>query len=205
VGELATSMLLAAPAAAMLALPAALMLGTDVPAQPERVAFLFLMGLMGAWGSLVPAKLFEGRRPDPAIRRAVSTGAWAAVGLAGAALAAWLELGPLPRWDTPVDESLFGRSSPLSAAGYFGLIGLLGGWPWLAARDRKARFRLLPVFKAGLVGLALGLVWPFPQPWGLGVAALAAIVTQAVSPWSEPAAAYARYAAWAAARGRKAA
>ena len=45
---------------------------------------------------------------------------------------------------------------------------------------------------ASLVGLALGLVWPFPQPWGLTVLGLVALVTQVVSPWSKAAADYAR-------------
>ena len=65
VAELASSMLLAAPLAALLAVPAALLLGVDVSSQPERVAFLFGMSLLGVWGSLVAAKLVEGRRARP--------------------------------------------------------------------------------------------------------------------------------------------
>ncbi len=196
VGELASSMLMAAPLAAMLAVPlASLLLGVDVVDQPERVAFLFGMSLLGTWGLLIPSRLFEGRRLDPVTRRTIYTGLGALVGLAGWGLASWLDLGTLPRWDMPIDEAQMDRSNPLAFAGYFALLGLLAGWPGVTARDRSSRLRLVPIARAGLVAAALGVVWPFPQPWGLGIAALTAVVAQSVSPWSEPAARYARYVA----------
>ena len=65
----------------------------------------------------------------------------------------------------------------------------------MAARDRKKRFRIFPIVKAGALGGLIGLALPFPEPWGMGIAALTAAVVQAVSPWSQPAAEYARYAA----------
>ena len=95
-----------------------------------------------------------------------------------------------------VDAGLSAGRAVLPAYGaYFGVLAFLAGWPGMAARDRKARFRVFPVVKGAAVAGVLGLALPFPQPWGLGVAVLTAVVTQAVSPWSEPAAAYARYAA----------
>ena len=73
----------------------------------------------------------------------------------------------------------------------------------MAARDRKKRFRIFPIVKAGALAGLIGLVLPFPQPLGVGIAALTAAVIQAVSPWSQPAAVYARYAARAAKLQRK--
>jgi len=213
VAELASAMLLAAPLAALLAFPVAVGLGVDLAGQPERVAFLFGMSLLGTWATLIPARLLEGRQPGPASRRTLNLGLGALVGLTGAALATWVQLGELPHWGqlvVSVEPSLLpyvrqtGWVNPLTYAAYFAGLSALGGWSWQARRDRPSRFRVVPVLRAGAVAAALGLVVPFPEPWGVGVAALTAVVTQSVSPWSEPAAAYARYAARAAKqRGRR--
>ena len=64
-------------------------------------------------------------------------------------------------------------------------------------------FRVFPVVTAARSPRALGLVWPFPAALGAGDRRRSAVVTQAVSPWSEPAAAYARYAARAAKSGER--
>jgi hypothetical protein len=93
----------------------------------------------------------------------------------------------LPRWaGNP------GLTNPLAHAIYFGLAFFAIDWWKLSARDRKARFRVVPVVKTGLIGALLGLLLPFPQPWGLVLIVLIAVIVQLVSPWSEAAAAYAR-------------
>jgi hypothetical protein len=214
VAELASSMLWAAPAAALLAVPAAIVLGADLGAQPERVAFLFGTTLLGTWGALVPQKLFEGRSIEPRTRRALTFGVGALVGLAGVALASWVELGSLPHSDRPwgveIDQgrvirvlSSAVRPSPLVFAAFFGLLFLLASLPWLAARDRPARFRVWPTAKAGAIAALVGGALPFSPPWGAGIAVLTAVVTQLVSPWSAPAAAYSRYAARVSKTGRR--
>ena len=73
----------------------------------------------------------------------------------------------------------------------------------MAVRDRRRKFGIFPVLKAGASAGVLGLALPFPQPWGLAIAALTAATVQVVSPWSKPAADYRRYAARAAKRSRK--
>ena len=124
-----------------------------------------------------------------------------ALGGVGAALAWWTRLDLDPAWhlwvvDDALDLSRWvgspGHPNPLAYAIYFGLAFFAIDWWKLSARDRKARFRVIPVVKTGLIGLLLGLLWPFPQPWGLGVIVLIAVIVQLVSPWSEAAAAYAR-------------
>ena len=156
-------------------MPAALLLGVDVPAQPERVAFLFGMSLLGVWGTLIPDKLFEGRRLDPSARRLVNLAAGALVGLTGVALASWVELGSAPGLGLlgrrgRADVGVRGRpwAALISYVAYFGVLALLVGWPWMAARDRKARFRVFPVVKAGAVAGCSG--WSCrsrsPGAWG---------------------------------------
>ena len=80
----------------------------------------------------------------------------------------------------------------LESLGYFGGLFLINGWGKLAVRDRKARFRIWPVIVTALCATLLWPLWPTPEPYGVAVAALVAIVTQLVSPWNEAAAAYAR-------------
>ena len=206
VAELTAAMVTAAPVAAVLSLPvAALTMGVDPPTQPERYAFLFTMSLLGAWATLIPTKLFEGRNVGKSTRRLTGMALGALVGLAASTFASWTNLGTLPSWDAGVDARVFsdlglsplsiGQTSPAVAGLYFALVSLFAGLPWMAARDRKRRFRILPILKAGGLAALIGLAFPFPQPWGVGIAVLTAAVVQTVSPWSRPAAVYNRYAA----------
>ena len=199
--ELAGSMVLAAPVAAALAIPTALLMAVDPLQQPEVVAFLFGLGLLGAWANLIPAKLFEGRRGALA-RRASLLASGAAVGLAGALLATVFDLADADRAFYP---GVGPGAMPFAGAAtvYFALLPMAGGWGSLTARDRKSRFRLWPLLRTTAAGGLLALALPFPQPWGLGAAVLTAAATQFVSPWDKKAAVYARYAARAAKRGRK--
>ncbi|MGE3821001.1 MAG: protein kinase, partial [Isosphaeraceae bacterium] len=193
--ETTSAMLWAAPAAAILALIASAAQGVDPIGQPERLAFLFGSTLLATWGALLPSRLLEGRQVPRPVRKALALTTGLVVGLATWGLAEGIDLGRVPRWDSIVDESLLGPSNPLTNAGYFGLVFLLCDWSGMVARDRHKRFRVIPALKAGAVAGLLGLVWPFPQPWGLSIVALTSLVTQSVSPWSEPAALHARYVA----------
>jgi hypothetical protein len=196
VAELASSMLWAAPLVALLSVPAAVLMDLDPARQPERAAFLFAMGLLGTWATLAVSKPFDGRG-DSASRRALAVVAGALVGLAGTALAAALDVpfGPVRPGDAFGPREV---AEPLAFAGYFALLQPVGGLWWLAARDRKARFRVWPLLRtAGAAGL-LALALPVPQPYGLAAAVVSAAATQLVSPWSKEAAVYARYAARAA-------
>ena len=65
-----------------------------------------------------------------------------------------------------------------AVAAYFGLLALLsGGWRSLAARDRKARFRLLPLFGTALAAVVLFPVWPPTEPANIATAVSIAAVT----------------------------
>ena len=85
--ELAASMLWAAPLLALLAVPAAAALEIDPARQPQQAAYLYLMGLLGTWTALIPAKALETRRLDGASRRLIAAGTGWLTGFAGIHLA----------------------------------------------------------------------------------------------------------------------
>lgn len=199
--ELATSMLLAAPVAVLLGLPVGTLLGIDPNRAPQQAAYLIGLTLLGTWGVLIGNKLGEGRAVSTPSRRLVSLLIGLILGVIGLALGAWTKLSLPPSWwidplILPPELALWTghpeHPNFLAQAVYFGLgFGAIGWWK-LTARDRPARFRIAPALMASLVGLVLGVVWPFPQPWGLSVLALVAVASQIVSPWSRAAADYAR-------------
>ena len=202
VAELASAMLWAAPLVALLAVPTGALLGIDATAQPQQLAYLAGMALLGVWGVLIPAKAMEGRAIDPTTRRLVYLGVGVALGAVGLGLTEWVRVGLTPGnalRDVHVDAnrimSWFDRGNlPLRHLSYFGLLYAANGWWKLTARDRKARFRIWPTLVATAIGAVLLPFWPYQQPEGVAVAALIALVTQLVSPWSEQAARYARWA-----------
>ncbi|WP_406694499.1 hypothetical protein V5E97_25835 [Singulisphaera sp. Ch08] len=123
------------------------------------------------------------------------------LGVGALVLTAWLGLAPgrsvpdpfsieLVSWlGSPQDSN----TAPLRFPAYFALLGLLtGGWKSLTVRDRKARFRLVPILLTTLVAAILFPVGPTSVPSNIAAAVSIAIVTQLVSPWSEEAAAYAQ-------------
>jgi serine/threonine protein kinase len=199
VAELATAMLWSAPLTAILTLPAAAMLGVDLMRYPQQLAYLFAITLLGAWGVLMPHKLWEGRPLDKITKRLTYLAVGLGLGAVGLALGEWTDLRLKPSWHVEGPSEGFIRyigpldqPNLLSSATYFGLVLATVPWWRLTARDRRSRFRIFPVFLAGLIALLMSAVWPYPQPWGAGVASLIAIVAQVVSPWSEPAARYNR-------------
>ena len=171
----------------------ALSLGVDLDAA-ARAARLPLRdepaGNLGRAGARPSSS--RAARSSPAGRRLLNLGIGLVVGLARGAARLVDRAGIAPeqglhaRRGRPHAHRVSSRPAteitPLTYAGYFGLLSLLAGSPWLAARDRKTRFRVFPVLKTGAVAAILGLVLPFPQPWGLGIAAVTAIVTQAGQP-----------------------
>ncbi|MDR3632601.1 MAG: serine/threonine-protein kinase [Isosphaeraceae bacterium] len=204
VAELATSMLWAAPFVALLAVPVGALLGIDLTAQPQQLAYLAGMALLGVWGVLIPAKAMEGRKIDSTTRRLVFLGVGVALGAIGLGLTEWVRVGLTPgsalrdlHLDSRAVDQIadwFERGNlPLRHLSYFGILYAVNGWWKLAARDRKARFRVWPTLVATGIGAILLPFWPYAQPEGVAVTALIAVVTQLVSPWSENAAAYARW------------
>jgi eukaryotic-like serine/threonine-protein kinase len=186
-GELAGSMLWAAPVVALLAVPATAVLGIDASANPQQAAYLYGMSLLGTWITLVPSKVLEGRKLDMTMRRLIALAAGFVLGGIGIALAQCLHLG--------FDEShqFFKHPKNLEVAYFGGLYALSAGWWSLVRRDRDSRFRFWPILATALVATVLIPVWPYERQDGIAIAALIATASQLVSPWNEAASAYARY------------
>lgn len=199
--ELSESMLAATPIAAVASafcLLAFAPLGIHSPQNPAQLALLFGITLSGTWGVLVPAKLWEGRALPGSTRRLILLIVGLVVGLAGLALGAWITPGAgnhvstalIPRGSEPGINHPLIRSAGFAA--YFGLTFAIGPWSSLTARDRRTRFQFVPTAWTALSGGLLGLFTPVPQPWGLLILTLIALVVQSVSPWSKAAADHAR-------------
>ena len=97
------------------------------------------------------------------------------------------------RLDLSPQQAFFDHASNLGAV-YFGVLyAVMGGWSSLAVRDRRSRFRLMPVIGTALLSAALMPLWPYARQDGITIAVLIAMTVQLVSPWNEAAALYTRY------------
>jgi serine/threonine protein kinase len=187
IAELAASMLWAAPLVALLTIPSAALLNIDPSAQPQQLAYLFGMALLGTWTALIPGKVVEARRFDGTTRRLISLASGLLLGLVGTALAQNTRLG------ATVQHAFFSEPQNLEPV-YFGALStLMVGWLTLAARDRKSRFRIGPIIGTAILAAMLLPFWPYERPDGIAIAVLIATAVQVVSPWNEAAATYARY------------
>jgi eukaryotic-like serine/threonine-protein kinase len=185
--ELAASMVWAAPFVALLVLPAAAALGIDMEKNPQQLAYLYGMGLLGTWAALIPNKLFESKSLDMPTRRLIALVAGLGVGAAGIMLSRTLQVG------LPLQDSFFTNARDLDPI-YFGILyAASAGWFGLATRDRSKRFRLMPIAWTALLAYLLTPLWPYERPDGIVLAALMATTVQIVSPWNEQAARYAKF------------
>jgi hypothetical protein len=195
--ELAASMLWAAPLLALLTVPAAALLSIDPSSDPQQVAYLYGMSLLGTWTTLIPNKVLETRKPDATTRRVVALVGGLFLGVISILLSQNLRLGFVAQ------HSFFEQPKNFEVV-YFGLLyALTANWFRSAARDRSARFRFWPIFITGALSLMLLPLWPYSRPDGLAIAAMIATTVQLVSPWNEAASFYAQYVRAAERQGRK--
>ncbi len=186
--ELAGSMLWSAPVLALLAIPAIAALSIDPGHEPQQLAYLFGMALLGTWAALIANKATETRRINFGGRRLLALATGLVVGGAGLAMA-------MLRLDAgmTVQHAFFDKPITIAPL-YFGLLyAIPAGWSSLTARDRKARFRLMPVLWTALLSTALMPLWPYERQDGIAIAAMIAAAVQVVSPWDEAALRYAQY------------
>ena len=187
VAELASSMLWAAPLVALLTIPAAALLSIDPSGQPQQFAYLYGMTLLGTWAALVPGKFIETRRLDGTNRRLISLAAGLLLGIIGAVLAHNTRLG------LTAQDAFFSEPQNLEPVYFGALYTLTAGWLSLAARDRRARFRVRPILWTGFLSTILLPFWPYDRQDGIAIAILIATAVQLVSPWNEAASLYARF------------
>lgn len=194
--ELLGSMLLSTIAAAAMCVVMVLLeqFRADVAnfPRPERVVWLLMVSVIGAWAVLIPSKLWEGTRGDPMVRRFVLMVVGMGVGVAafGASELLMVSLPPeagypeLHDYKLPLSfYAVDGRPLLLAYMACFGTVFLLIRW-WLQADPlRSTRLSLwklvLTVLGTGLVAL----VWQFPQPWLPMVAGTMSVAVQMASPW----------------------
>jgi hypothetical protein len=186
-GELAASMLWAAPMVALLALPAGAALDINTEQHPQQVAFLYLMALLGTWTALVPAKVLETRRIDWVSRRLIAAAAGWLTGFAGLSLARILKL------DLPLQGEFFDKPMGLLPFYFAALYAIMAGWWSRTTRDRPSRFQLRNVLWTAAATLPLIPLWPYQRQDEIAIAIMIAAAVQAVSPWNEAAATYAKY------------
>jgi serine/threonine protein kinase len=202
-GELAASMLWAAPWAALGSLVAGAMMQVDLTRRPQDLGYLFVMTLAASWTVLIANKAVEAKQTDATARRVGQLVLGVLIGLVGQFLAGWMMVEPTSPVDSTLNFVWFNQSYPARAlpgvlgfAAYFGLVGLAVDWWTMTERDRKSRFRLVPILKAGLLALIPSVLFfqPDTHPFAIPAVLLTAVVVQLSSPWSEAAARYATYA-----------
>jgi hypothetical protein len=187
IAELAGSMLWAAPLLALLTVPTAAIIGIDVAGDPQQLAFLYGMALLGTWTTLAPNKLIEAKKLDGTNRRLIGLAAGLGLGGVGLLLARVLRLDLTPQ------RAFFDNAGNLGPV-YFGVLyGVMGLWSSLVTRERPSRFRLLPVLATTVLAGMLTPLWPYTRPDGIAIALLVATTVQLVSPWNEAASLHARY------------
>ena len=202
--ELAGSMLWAAPWAGLASVIVGVWMQVDPNRNPQELAYLSVLTLLGSWTVLAANKVAESKDGDLTTRRVIQLVAGVIFGLVAAFLSQWMMVEPQSRLaDTSIrivwfDSSYVPRPLPglLGFAAYFGLTALAVDWWTMTNRDRKSKFRLMPILKAGVFALIPSVLFfqPDTHPYAVPTIVLTAIVVQLASPWSESAARYAAYA-----------
>jgi hypothetical protein len=186
--ELLGSLLLSATVTATLCLVTSLL--ARPAGNPAQFVWLGLVATAASWAILVPSKFWEGHRGEPILRRF----GLLCVGLGLGFAAWWLQERLLVDLTSNPDflPALFPRpASDLSwqvYLGYFGFLFPALRWWKLADPLRYTRFSLVSTCVCVFWAWLLNVLWPFPQPWGLMLAAIVAISVQLSSPWVDPSA-----------------
>jgi eukaryotic-like serine/threonine-protein kinase len=185
--ELTNSMLWAAPVLAILTVPTMTLLGIDPSNNPQQLAYLYGMSLLGTWIALIPSKVVETRKLDGTSRRLIFLAAGLVLGVIGILISQSLRL------DLDLQREFFDAPQNLQVV-YFGVLyTILGAWSYVTARDRPARFQIRPILWTTMLSGVLLPFWPYTRPDGIAIAVLIAMGVQLVSPWNEAASLYTRY------------
>lgn len=189
--ELTGSLLFAAGVATAVSLILVLLL-TD-HSTLEQYVWLSLVAISGSWGMLIVAKFWEGREGEPILRRMVLLGLGLLLGWFAYAVSRWLmvDLAISSNFEPNLPAESF-QATQLFSGGqpnlklylaYFGFLFPVLRWWRMAEPSRWTRFSLLSTLLCVGWALLLWLAWPFPQTWGMMVAATIAVTVQLASPW----------------------
>jgi len=172
---------------------------------PERMAWLTLVSLAGAWAILIPAKLWEGVEGDASTRRFVLMVAGIGVG-AVACIAADVFMVDLPALPSffgldlkDVLEDLLsvgstgsafyavdGRPLVVAHVVCFGSLFLIIRWWRQTDPLRPTRLSLPKLIVCVVLASILAGLWHFPQPWLPLAAGTISVAVQLASPWAGP-------------------
>jgi serine/threonine protein kinase len=159
-------------------------------------AWMTLTATFAAWSVLVASKVWEGKDGDQFRRRFVMLAAGLVVGVMAWASSEMLMVEFTDSWDngpalasevlsTNLHDAQGGPTLPVFLAYFAGLFVILR-W-WLQADPlRTARLSLVATGACVFWAWILDLIWRFPQPWGLMLAAVISIAVQLASPWLGP-------------------
>ncbi|MCA9230500.1 MAG: serine/threonine-protein kinase [Planctomycetales bacterium] len=206
VTELVGSMLVAAVVSAVASLLVCLIVVRGI--STELCVWMSLVATLASWAVMVPARLTEGKIEDQAPLRFAQLVLGALVGAT-----AW-GIGKVLLVQTPVSrdmgirpseslmENLLGLSkggelqdafnlgfvelSLQSYAAYFAFLFVLIAWWRQAEATRSVRVSLWSIAWCAFVAWLLHLVWWFPQPIGMLLAAVIAFTVQLSSTWLPP-------------------
>ncbi len=165
------------------------------PVEVNQYAWLALSAIAGAWSIMIPAKIWEYRPADAALRRFVMLVLGLGVGFAAYGLYTWLLVQlPYDFHDQLAHGIIAARlrhgfygpdGAPLVFAflAYFGLLWLVPRWWRQAYLRRSTRLSIWSVVVTLFWAALVNCISPFPQPWGLMFAATVSIAVQLASPW----------------------
>jgi hypothetical protein len=188
--QLVGSLLLSGVVCVVVALVMMILRGEKVDL--SQYAWLAATSILGAWAVLVPAKIWESASGDAALRRFAMLVIGLGFGLFAFGIYNWLliQLPYNPKmmggFGRHFGQSFYGADGgPTSIAflAYFGFLFVLLRWWRLADPLRATRLSIWHTAVAVFWGTILSLFWPFPQPWGLMVAATVAVSVQLAAPW----------------------
>lgn len=202
VTELSGSMLVAAVIASILSILASFLVGN--PLDRAVTAWMAIVGTLGSWAVMIPAKLAEGKVEDQSPMRFAGLVLGACLGLAawGLADALMLQLpvsqslsvsptdtvsGEFFRWRNDLLSTAYQQGNvqllPAKFVAYFAFLFVLLKWWRQAEFVRPARVNLWSLAWCGFVAWGLHFFWWFPQPLGLLLAVVIALSVQLSSPW----------------------
>jgi hypothetical protein len=160
--------------------------------EPSQYAWLTTTSIIGSCCVLAAAKLWEGRHGDPALRRFTMLAVGLALGAVSFGLYTWLLTNFQPQFvpEGPAREfahhfyTSAGDPQIIAFLAYFGFLFLTVRWWRSADPVRKNRFSIWHSAVIMAWAWFLGSFFlPFPQPWGVMLAATMAITIQLASPW----------------------
>jgi hypothetical protein len=149
----------------------------------EQCAWLYLVSLAGTWLVLIAAKFWEGSPGERMLRHFILMILGFGQGLAAFGLAELFMLRLPSKHNT--DTAFYHDGRPTAMAYMAAFATLLAVLRWWVNADplRNVRLGLWSVAAAVAFAYFVELLWQFPEPWLMMVAACMSVSVQLSSPW----------------------